>query len=953
MLGQVRRIEDDLRRESIDEDGSLEDDGEHDRLLPPSRKHDASLILADGRRVRRFISLSRLSFMSQREDPTEDHPFDLTKYLDRRCAKSVIAYVLASLLVLLPPVGALFPGDGKHFAATCCVYFFPARSVGHMVETVVLALSAMVFAVVVSIGSAWTAVACNAAKRPVLGHTIVLVFWLAGGVAILARWKELRRNPTVGVATSMSSIIFFTNITREGSARQTDLLQLDKVLAYVAVVLIGLIISFVVSLTIWPQYATESLRSQLSSAPEQLGRTLVLVTRSFLGSIEKNVAADSALERDVSAAFTRLHELLPALRRSLHEASFELRCAGRPEELTLFTQLIDTVCTLVDGLEALRASCDAQRHLLIHDGDEDFHATAHSIAREYMLRLGPVMKSVVYTARHATRDMADNGATIGALQFSNVHRALDLFKDASAHALSDVYRQPIFSQLALQQELAACEEVAASVDYFSTSLVHFITSLGQCMMLFDELRESSKGVVSRRALMRGLLSVMTSSPPYRPRLPRIRPSENLSHRVWRALSYLKRPEIKFAIKAGTGAALFALPSMIPWTRPFYVEWRLEWGLLSFFIVLNTSVGATYSAAWWRVVGSFLGTLLALGAWTLARGHSPVLIVIGALVATVCLPLILNPTIFNAPFGRFILLSYNLTALYAYTLSISGDDVDEGGKDPRIAVIAIHRTVSVTLGCLWGALFNAYVAPTKARTSLRRGISAVLLDFAAKWRPDRADDSGERLGYGRGDGHRYGSGNGDVPSIAELRVFLAQCPGEPRLRGTFPSEIFRELLDHLDRLCGAARVLETRGLPLLGARVAGVIKQPQEDLADALFLYGYMLGTAVWMRLGLPESLPAAAAHARERLLARLADYRLDRIARGCDPAASSSKTSTRTSPDRHLHPSDNLNDQDQTHDHISGTPFDEADYRPAFVHTLITGAIVRELDAVACLIRQL
>ena len=50
-------------------------------------------------------------------------------------------------------------------------------------------------------------------------------------------------------------------------------------------------------------------------------------------------------------------------------------------------------------------------------------------------------------------------------------------------------------------------------------------------------------------------------------------------------------------------------------------------------------------------------------------------------------------------GRFIMLTYNLSALYAYSLSVQevdGDD-DEGGARPIITEIALHRVVAVLSG----------------------------------------------------------------------------------------------------------------------------------------------------------------------------------------------------------------------------------------------------------------
>ena len=54
---------------------------------------------------------------------------------------------------------------------------------------------------------------------------------------------------------------------------------------------------------------------------------------------------------------------------------------------------------------------------------------------------------------------------------------------------------------------------------------------------------------------------------------------------------------------------------------------------------------------------------------------------------------------KGPFGRFIVLTYNLSALYAYSFSVSdgGDDNPDGLLDPRITDIASHRTAAVISG----------------------------------------------------------------------------------------------------------------------------------------------------------------------------------------------------------------------------------------------------------------
>jgi Fusaric acid resistance protein-like len=73
----------------------------------------------------------------------------------------------------------------------------------------------------------------------------------------------------------------------------------------------------------------------------------------------------------------------------------------------------------------------------------------------------------------------------------------------------------------------------------------------------------------------------------------------LNFRIWKALEKMRNPDIKFAVKVGIGAALLALPAFTDRYREVYTRWRGEWALLSYFVVLALSVGATTSTALWR------------------------------------------------------------------------------------------------------------------------------------------------------------------------------------------------------------------------------------------------------------------------------------------------------------------------------------------------------------------
>lgn len=62
--------------------------------------------------------------------------------------------------------------------------------------------------------------------------------------------------------------------------------------------------------------------------------------------------------------------------------------------------------------------------------------------------------------------------------------------------------------------------------------------------------------------------------------------------LYKASRFLRRDDTKFAIKVGFGAALYALPAFLQQTRPFFLHWRGEWGLVSYMVVCCMTVGAS-------------------------------------------------------------------------------------------------------------------------------------------------------------------------------------------------------------------------------------------------------------------------------------------------------------------------------------------------------------------------
>lgn len=161
---------------------------------------------------------------------------------------------------------------------------------------------------------------------------------------------------------------------------------------------------------------------------------------------------------------------------------------------------------------------------------------------------------------------------------------------------------------------------------------------------------------------------------------------------------------------------------------------------------------------------------------------------------------------KGPMGRFILLTYNLSALYAYSLYVKDDDNDndddEGGISPEIWEIVIHRAAAVMVGCLWGIIVTRVIWPISARRKLKKGTSLLWLKMGLLWKRGPLQTL---LESNVGDAPRPYSFMTEREEL-ELRRFLSHletlrvsASSEFELRGPFPDKSFRVILGATSRM----------------------------------------------------------------------------------------------------------------------------------------------------------
>ena len=90
----------------------------------------------------------------------------------------------------------------------------------------------------------------------------------------------------------------------------------------------------------------------------------------------------------------------------------------------------------------------------------------------------------------------------------------------------------------------------------------------------------------------------------------------LSRLVWSVGRFMRRTDVKFALKTGVGCALLASPAFFHATRPVYKDYQGQWALVSYMVVMSPTVGQSNQMSFQRVVGTMIGAVTAYTAYTI-------------------------------------------------------------------------------------------------------------------------------------------------------------------------------------------------------------------------------------------------------------------------------------------------------------------------------------------------
>ncbi|KAJ5441166.1 Brefeldin A-sensitivity protein 4 [Penicillium cf. griseofulvum] len=803
--------------------------------------------------------------------------------------KYSLAYLVGSLATFIPALSAMLGHqDGKHMVATVTVYFHPARSQGGMFKALICAFLAFCYSAFLTITSMFVEMFFqDTLKLPALGHAVVLIVFCGGGLGFVGWTKQRLGDPLVNVACSLASLSAITVLTKEGAVQSGDL-SLAKIFQVLKMVLMGVVAVMLVSFFVFPISARKKLRSNLVTVTDTLAIMMALITESFLSGSEEVLA--SAEFVDAEARHRKAYSQLDSLVR---EAKLEHYVAGTEKEYRLEKNLVRWVQDITHNMGGLRNAAALQFSLIRETIAQEELSPGGSIRSHqlgsgestprpallpadvftiFISHLGPSMRSLAFTLKEIFKEIPFGPApnykvsVNGRLRIS-LDRALDLYKESRQKTLASLYQQKETMKLKTREAEADLEEVSASCSHFSFSLLEFGEQLKEMLSILDELQleveERPNGRTwswlkvwqwsrtTETAKMASFDAGTSKNPPSANETTK----QRLGYRLWKWLGFFRRDDTKYAIKVGAGAAIYALPAFLPSTRPFYGRWRGEWGLLSYMLVCSMTIGASNTTGYARFLGTCLGAVAAIVAWNITAGNVFGLALLGWIMAvwTGYITIVRG----NGPMGRFIMLTYNLSVLYGYSLSqkAANFDEDEGGSNPIMTEIALHRVVAVLSGCIWGVIITRMIWPVSARSRLKDSLSLLWLHLSLIWKRDplsiMAKDTRSIL---------YMTPREKLEIerfLSRLESLQAAAGSEFELKSAFPESSYAKIVRRTRSMVNSFHTMN--------------IELMKNEMVTEV------IASSMKLEYPLSDVLPSID-HARDRLLARIYRYRLDRQA---------------------------------------------------------------------------
>ncbi|KAF7981915.1 hypothetical protein HWV62_31521 [Athelia sp. TMB] len=468
-----------------------------------------------------------------------------------------------------------------------------------------------------------------------------------------------------------------------------------------------------------------------------------------------------------------------------------------------------------------------------------------------------------------------------------IERALFTFESTSNHALMRLYQRSEMSLAPSRMSFATTDDGSLfgkgesdsetvflvyffifTLQEFAQELVSLVDAMRRISGIDQEASERTTSKILRNGynsvraaikfsgkstkpkgkpgLQRRISAVIMNRKDRKPTFPKVRPHApntmqtpsrsgltlrgRINQSLWAFGARMRQSDIKYAFKAGMGMAILAAPAFFDRTRPTFMHYRGEWALISFFLVISPTIGATNFLSVHRIIGTLYNVRGADGLSVLDVAlHRSIAVIVGvvwaALLSRFWWPAQARREL-GKGLGEFCLnigwLYTRLVASYSFAPELA--DSPDGDDSSTEGTPLLSRS-----------------ATTKLNNSIHE-FMAMELHLQIK--------------------------------LIELQGLLAQTQHEPRLKGPFPVALYRSILTSLQTILDklhSMRCVTTRE-EWYTASLANVrkdfiipVNKERHEMVGNIILYFSTLASAFQLKTPLPPYLPPAE-QARQRLV---------------------------------------------------------------------------------------
>jgi hypothetical protein len=283
-----------------------------------------------------------------------------TSPIGQNVFKASFAYFLGTLCVFSTPVATRLGTnrDANQLVANVVVWFDPARSAGSMELAWFLGLCGFLYGTIVAFSSMGLTVWLASMDQLVLAHVIVVVVFFGGSLGSIAWFKQHYNHPLANTASGVASLAIVGVLTKEGAV-QTGLFSHNRIVQNLKMLAIGIFISTVVNLVVFPVSAAREMREGLTKTTTAFADLLAKITGSFLSGLEEDF--DHPIVNEALEHFNSVFHTLPA---HLAEARYEHFLLGTEREWRAESRLIECLQKIAQDMGGLRSSASTQFALM-------------------------------------------------------------------------------------------------------------------------------------------------------------------------------------------------------------------------------------------------------------------------------------------------------------------------------------------------------------------------------------------------------------------------------------------------------------------------------------------------------------------------------------------------------------------------------------------------------------